>query len=89
MSGQRSSIGHHRCVTPLYRIPMWSFNCVMLFVRKNAKKQSCKQIKAALYFSFVVESLLKFFCSKIKRVQHSPPKRKDIVVQSLRKDIPG
>ena len=27
---QRSSYGHHRCVTPLYGIPMWNFNYVML-----------------------------------------------------------
>ena len=26
---QRSSYGHHRCVTPLYRIPMWSFHCMI------------------------------------------------------------
>ena len=25
---QRSSYGDHRCVTPLYRIPIGSFNCV-------------------------------------------------------------
>ena len=28
LSGQRS-LGHHRCVTPLYVIPMWIFNCVI------------------------------------------------------------
>ena len=26
---QRSSSGHHRCVTLLYRIPMWIFDRVM------------------------------------------------------------
>ena len=31
MSGQRSSSGHHRCVTLLYRIPMWIFDCVLGF----------------------------------------------------------
>ena len=25
--GQRSSFGDHRCVTHLYCIPMWGFNC--------------------------------------------------------------
>ena len=29
LSGQRSSYGDHRCVTPLYCIPMWIFDCVM------------------------------------------------------------
>ena len=29
LSGQRSSHGHHRCVTHLYRIPVWSFDCVI------------------------------------------------------------
>ena len=28
LSGQRS-YGYHRCVTPLYRIPMWIFDCVL------------------------------------------------------------
>ena len=27
--GKKSSPGHHRCVTPLYHIPMWSFNYVV------------------------------------------------------------
>ena len=31
LSGQRSSPCHHRCVTPLYRIPMWIFDCVIDF----------------------------------------------------------
>ena len=43
LPGQRSSNGHHRCVTPLYRVPMGSFYCAMLKLtqrRKGAKKQS-------------------------------------------------
>ena len=29
LSGQRSSPGHDRCVTHLYHIPMWIFDCVI------------------------------------------------------------
>ena len=29
MSWQSSSFGNHRCVTPVYHIPMWNFNCVL------------------------------------------------------------
>ena len=33
LSGKRSYSGHHRCVTLLYRIPMWIFDCVLnLFI---------------------------------------------------------
>ena len=34
LSGQRSSYGHPRCVTPLYRIPMGIFNCVLLSTKR-------------------------------------------------------
>ena len=30
LAEQRSSVRQHRCVTPLYRIPVGSFNCVLL-----------------------------------------------------------
>ena len=26
---KQGRIGHHRCVTPLYRIPVWNFDCVL------------------------------------------------------------
>ena len=29
LSGQRSSYGHHPCVTHLYRIPLWIFDYVL------------------------------------------------------------
>ena len=42
LPGQRSSNGHHRCVTPLYCIPMWIFYCVadgrVYFLRNGSSK---------------------------------------------------
>ena len=35
LPGQKRSYGHHRCVTPLYRIPMGSFNYVLLVLTKR------------------------------------------------------
>ena len=32
LSRQSSSFDHHRCVTPLYFIPLWNFNCVIDYV---------------------------------------------------------
>ena len=36
VSEQRSSFGHHRCVTPLYHIPVWVLSCVMEYPKLPA-----------------------------------------------------
>ena len=55
MSGQRSGCGEHRCVTLLYHIPLWIFDCVLdmhdVFVIKefiNVKKRRIYMLYTAI-----------------------------------------
>ena len=59
LSSQRSSCGHHRCVTPLYRIPMWIFHCVINYATL-LPHSTILILNHVIIAQFVISSLLHF-----------------------------
>ena len=66
-SGRRSSSGQHRCVTHLYRIPMWNFDCVIdfavLVLISSLLINFCIAFDCLQYFEWCKrKKLLRFIC---------------------------